>query len=335
VARRQHVAVLEKLAAENDGRIPSTRWLIEHGYEASYDFLRQYPDAFAHLKRTPRVCIVKPLREKPVRVKPVRVKPVRIKPVRIERPEAERVAQDAQIVAMYQSGASIRKIAEELRCSFTPVQRALKSAAVVPRHCGRARVVTPEAEQALALYKSGLKPAQIAETLGIKSNWRMERVRRLLKAVGVDLPLQRLERAQWNAMQQEQIAALYANGASVHALVAKFGYAHRICPLLKAAGVFQPYRDNIRKPTCINQIESIRDREFYQQVLGFYKHGMAITDVAMHFGYRRGCGCNRVRRVLVRAGLHQIKQKPRQGGAAVVDRIDAISSSESGHHPAA
>ncbi|MGH9635620.1 MAG: hypothetical protein ACRD72_12380, partial [Candidatus Angelobacter sp.] len=264
-ALRQHVAVLEKLAAANDGRIPSSRWLCVNGYEASYDCLRGYPDAFAHLKRTPRERTGKPRTAKPPRIKPEHIATKRM-----------------------------------------------------------AHLVTPEAEQALALYKSGSKAAQIAEALGIKSKCRVNHVRRLLKAVGVDLPRQRLERTQWNAAQREQIVALYNSGSTVTAIKAQFGYAHRIRTLLKAAGVFQPHRDKARKPAAINQIKPTKNRAFQEQVLAYYKPGMAIADVAVHFGYRRGCGCNRVRGVLVRAGLYQLKQKPRQGGAAL-DSVQAAS----------
>jgi hypothetical protein len=267
VARRKHVAIAEKLAAENGGCIPSNKWLDANGYKATYDFLRQHPDAFAHLKRSPHA------------IRPVRIKPVRIKTI-------------------------------DARC-----------------------VKREEAEQALAMYKSGLKPAQIAETLGIKSMCRMERVRRLLKAVGVDLPRQRMLNAQWNSEQREQIVALYESGSTIPAITAQFGYAHRIRPLLNAAGVYQPHRDKIRKPTSTNQTKPIKNRAFQEQVLAYYKDGMAIIDVAVHFGYRRGCGCNRVRSVLVRAGLYQLKQKPRQGGAAVVESlVGSVSSGAPAHH---
>jgi hypothetical protein len=276
-ALRQHVAVLEKLAAANDGRIPSSRWLCAHGYEASYDCLRGYPDAFAHLQRALRERTGKPRTAKPPCTKPERIATKRM-----------------------------------------------------------ALLGTPEAEQALALYKSGSKAAQIAVALGIKSKWRVNHVRQLLKAVGVDLPRQRLERTQWNAAQREQIVALYNSGSTVTTIKAQFGYAHRIRTLLKAAGVYQPHRDKARKPTSINQIKPTKNRAFQEQVLAYYKPGMAIADVAVHFGYRRGCGCNRVRGVLVRAGLYQLKQKPRQGGAAVVaDCTDGISSDAPAHHPAA
>jgi hypothetical protein len=272
-ALQHHVAALEKLAAANAGRIPSTRWLCANGYEASYDCLRGYPGAFAHLKRAPRE-----------RTGPPRVKPVRT--------------------------------ATEL------------SAAIDAR-----RVKPEDAARALALYKSGLRGASIADVLGVNRHSRIDHVRRLLKSVGVVLPRQRMGVApKWNVAQQEQIVRLYNSGSTIKALGAQFGYVHRIRVLLKAAGVYQPHRDKPRRKIAVKGMP-VEPRAFREQVLNFYKPGMAIADVAVHFGYRRGTGCNRVRGVLVRARRYQLKQKPHQGGAAVVaDRT--ISSGAPAHHPA-
>jgi DNA-binding CsgD family transcriptional regulator len=313
-ARQKHVAIAEKLAAENGGCIPSYQWMHVNGYDSTNIFLRQNPDAFAHLRRAPRASHERPL-HKPARIKSL--------PKKLT---AELVAQQersAHIVAMYQSGAAMRKIAAELRCSLRLVCHALRTAGIEARRNGRKIVETQEAERALALYKTGATAVEIAKALGTKPRSRIDHLRRLLKAVGVDLPRQRLVNAKWNSIQQQEIVALYTAGSTVPAIATRFGYAHRIRPLLKAAGAFQPHRDKVRKQASANQIEQIRNRAFYEQVLGFYKDGMSIIDVAMHFGYRRGCGCNRVRRVLVRAGLYQ-KQKPRQSGAAVAESFTGV-----------
>jgi hypothetical protein len=270
-ARRKHIAIAEKLAAENGGYIPSCRWMQANGYGATYDFLRQHTEAFEHLKRSPRA---KPQRKKPV-----------------------------------QTTAEL-------------------SAAI-----DRRRVKPEEAERALALYKSGLKGASIAAVLGVNRHSRIDHVRRLLKSVDVVLPRQRMVVApEWNAAQQAQIVQLYNSGSTIKALGAQFGYVHRIRVLLKAAGVYQPHRDKPRRKIAVKGMP-VEPRAFREQVLNFYKPGMAIADVAVHFGYRRGTGCNRVRGVLVRARRYQLKQKPHQGGAAVVaDRT--ISSGAPAHHPA-
>ncbi len=47
---QHHVATLEKLAANNGGYIPSYKWLNAHGYFSSYNVMKDYPEAFAHLK---------------------------------------------------------------------------------------------------------------------------------------------------------------------------------------------------------------------------------------------------------------------------------------------
>lgn len=47
---KHHVAVLEKLAANNNGYVPSYKWLNAHGYFSSYNVMKDYPAAFAHLK---------------------------------------------------------------------------------------------------------------------------------------------------------------------------------------------------------------------------------------------------------------------------------------------
>jgi len=47
---QKHVVILEKLAANHGGYVPSFKWLDEHGYFASYQTMRDYPAAFAHLK---------------------------------------------------------------------------------------------------------------------------------------------------------------------------------------------------------------------------------------------------------------------------------------------
>lgn len=48
---QKHVAIMEKLAAENGGFVPPYKWLETNGYFASYDIMTQYPGAFAHLPR--------------------------------------------------------------------------------------------------------------------------------------------------------------------------------------------------------------------------------------------------------------------------------------------
>jgi hypothetical protein len=45
----KHVAILEKLAAENSGYVPSCTWLSDNGYFCSYEVMKAYPAAFAHL----------------------------------------------------------------------------------------------------------------------------------------------------------------------------------------------------------------------------------------------------------------------------------------------
>ena len=117
---------------------------------------------------------------------------------------------------------------KELRCASATACRALGNAGIEARGPGRRRILTPEAEQVLALYNGGLKPARIAESLGLKSMWRMDRIRRLLKAAGVELPPQRKKNPQWDSAKTEEIIALYESGATVTAITARFGCAHRI-----------------------------------------------------------------------------------------------------------
>jgi hypothetical protein len=46
----KHLAILERLAAAHDGVLPPYNWLNENGYFASYEIMRQYPQAFAHIQ---------------------------------------------------------------------------------------------------------------------------------------------------------------------------------------------------------------------------------------------------------------------------------------------
>ena len=46
----RHVSILEQVARAHDGVLPPYKWLNEHGHFASYDVMRQYPQAFAHIK---------------------------------------------------------------------------------------------------------------------------------------------------------------------------------------------------------------------------------------------------------------------------------------------
>jgi hypothetical protein len=46
----RHVSILEGIARAHAGVLPPYKWLNEHGYFASYDVMRQYPQAFAHIK---------------------------------------------------------------------------------------------------------------------------------------------------------------------------------------------------------------------------------------------------------------------------------------------
>jgi hypothetical protein len=50
-AKERHVSIVEKLATENGGKIPTCSWLRAHGHCATYVFLRKHPDWFAHLAR--------------------------------------------------------------------------------------------------------------------------------------------------------------------------------------------------------------------------------------------------------------------------------------------
>ena len=47
----KHVAILEKLAKENGGLVPTMKWLNEHGYFHSYNIMLCHPTYFAHLPR--------------------------------------------------------------------------------------------------------------------------------------------------------------------------------------------------------------------------------------------------------------------------------------------
>jgi len=49
--KERYVAMVEKLATANGGRIPTCGWLRAHGYSLTYVFLRKHPDWFAHLPR--------------------------------------------------------------------------------------------------------------------------------------------------------------------------------------------------------------------------------------------------------------------------------------------
>jgi hypothetical protein len=49
--KERYVAVVEKLASENGGKIPTCGWLRAHGLGLTYVFLRKHPDWFAHLPR--------------------------------------------------------------------------------------------------------------------------------------------------------------------------------------------------------------------------------------------------------------------------------------------
>jgi hypothetical protein len=48
---QRHVKQLEDLAIAHGGYVPPYKWLNEHGYFSSYDCMKQYPAAFAHLKQ--------------------------------------------------------------------------------------------------------------------------------------------------------------------------------------------------------------------------------------------------------------------------------------------
>jgi hypothetical protein len=49
--KERYVAIVERLATANDGRIPTCGWLRAHGYSLTYVFLRRHPDWFTHLPR--------------------------------------------------------------------------------------------------------------------------------------------------------------------------------------------------------------------------------------------------------------------------------------------
>ena len=46
----KHVAIFERVASLEGGVLPPFKWLNEHGYFYTYDIMRQYPAAFAHIK---------------------------------------------------------------------------------------------------------------------------------------------------------------------------------------------------------------------------------------------------------------------------------------------
>jgi len=46
----KHVRILEGLAKAYDGALPPYKWLNEHGYFSSYNVMKDYPQAFAHIK---------------------------------------------------------------------------------------------------------------------------------------------------------------------------------------------------------------------------------------------------------------------------------------------
>jgi hypothetical protein len=46
----KHLRILEGLAKAHDGVLPAYKWLNEHGYFHSYNIMREYPQAFAHIK---------------------------------------------------------------------------------------------------------------------------------------------------------------------------------------------------------------------------------------------------------------------------------------------
>jgi hypothetical protein len=48
---QEHVALLEKLAVNNGGKLPTRTWLNHHGFWSSYAVMMQNPTAFAHLQR--------------------------------------------------------------------------------------------------------------------------------------------------------------------------------------------------------------------------------------------------------------------------------------------
>jgi hypothetical protein len=47
----RHVRKLETLARRNHGRVPSHKWLGEHGFFSSYTAMLTYPRYFSHLVR--------------------------------------------------------------------------------------------------------------------------------------------------------------------------------------------------------------------------------------------------------------------------------------------
>ena len=46
----KHLCILEDLAKAHDGVLPPYKWLNEHGYFSSYNVMKDYPQAFAHIK---------------------------------------------------------------------------------------------------------------------------------------------------------------------------------------------------------------------------------------------------------------------------------------------
>jgi hypothetical protein len=49
--KERYVSIVETLARENGGRIPTCGWLRANGYGLAYVFIRKHPDWFAHLSR--------------------------------------------------------------------------------------------------------------------------------------------------------------------------------------------------------------------------------------------------------------------------------------------
>lgn len=46
----KHVRILEGLAKAKDGVLPPYKWLNEHGYFSSYNVMKKFPQAFAHIQ---------------------------------------------------------------------------------------------------------------------------------------------------------------------------------------------------------------------------------------------------------------------------------------------
>lgn len=48
---QKHVAIFEKLARRNKGKLPTYTWLNNNGYFRSYEVMRSSPGSFRHIKR--------------------------------------------------------------------------------------------------------------------------------------------------------------------------------------------------------------------------------------------------------------------------------------------